>query len=639
MCDGSASAAWMASEQWRHASRFNGCVFMMPINGFGAGYAPSDEADVSFIDEPCDMFNQFKTPCLCTMSSATATPTAYRDTMRFLAEKRREPLAAATPWVIGTFCLVAVLLLSVPLIYVCMRRRIAASLDGAAAVANSGTGATLRDATSSAARVRLRVSGALFSLGWSMLVVFFTPIIADTISRPYVSEDFGIEIIIGRIAYWLVPLPPSLLLMLAAILPTDAAAIRCVPFIFVVVFVLLFLFFAAGAVRHLEAVYYYEAGIVVIAYRFWIIMAAWTFQCVNIACMIVLTVPTLRCGAHRMTPRAALQRLWLVARCAITGISVPLICFTISSHLTPGLYEDLSYYYAMAASFFLSGAVATPANRGRVRRLLGALGAQGTSEQEAAAIAALIGRRSPAEALSLADANFRVLPVERIGVDDLVSNADTGMYTRTAAAALGECTAFLSHSWRDDGAAKFGALSRWAERKRTAKPAGGRTDDAAARAPLSIWLDKACIDQHADIDDQLVALPLYLSGCSELLIIAGPTYTSRLWCVVEIFTFVKMHGGDHKDIVLETIGEGANLRGFDGAKATCYLAKDRSHLLGVIESGLGDFRHFNRTVRAIFAAKGVGAALEAGPSKNAAPTLYPRAAPAAEVQTVAIELS
>ena len=53
--------------------------------------------------------------------------------------------------------------------------------------------------------------------------------------------------------------------------------------------------------------------------------------------------------------------------------------------------------------------------------------------------------------------------------------------------------------------------------------------------------DKACIDQN-NINQALACLPVFLSGCQTLLIVAGPTYCSRLWCVMEIFTFMRMGG-------------------------------------------------------------------------------------------------
>ena len=58
-------------------------------------------------------------------------------------------------------------------------------------------------------------------------------------------------------------------------------------------------------------------------------------------------------------------------------------------------------------------------------------------------------------------------------------------------------------------------------------------------APYSVYAqDKACIDQNS-IQQSLACLPVFLAGCQTLLVVAGPTYCSRLWCVMELFTFVR----------------------------------------------------------------------------------------------------
>merc|ERR1712039_781245 len=56
-----------------------------------------------------------------------------------------------------------------------------------------------------------------------------------------------------------------------------------------------------------------------------------------------------------------------------------------------------------------------------------------------------------------------------------------------------------------------------------------------------LWIDKYCIDQN-NIVDSLLCLPVYLTGCWELVALCGDTYLSRLWCLIEIFTFVEMGG-------------------------------------------------------------------------------------------------
>ena len=42
---------------------------------------------------------------------------------------------------------------------------------------------------------------------------------------------------------------------------------------------------------------------------------------------------------------------------------------------------------------------------------------------------------------------------------------------------------------------------------------------------------------------------------------------------------------------------------FDAAKAQCYKVEDREKLLAVIEAAFGDFKEFNRSVRAVFATR------------------------------------
>ena len=56
--------------------------------------------------------------------------------------------------------------------------------------------------------------------------------------------------------------------------------------------------------------------------------------------------------------------------------------------------------------------------------------------------------------------------------------------------------------------------------------------------------DKACIDQ-SDIEQSLACLPVFLAGCQTLLVVAGSNYCTRLWCVMELFTFVRSERPPH----------------------------------------------------------------------------------------------
>ena len=175
---------------------------------------------------------------------------------------------------------------------------------------------------------------------------------------------------------------------------------------------------------------------------------------------------------------------------------------------------------------------------------------------------------------------------------------------------------------------------------------------ASPRAPQ----DKACIDQN-NIQQSLACLPVFLAGCQTLLVVAGPTYCSRLWCVMELFTFARSEllaayirtfllatirqrsnpdrvtsdccsslsclshirrcgvcgtvGGDQERVEIHLIAHPDDdqtearrrlteqFATFDAAKAQCFLASDREHLLAVIEAGFGDFDDFNRVARSL----------------------------------------
>ena len=102
------------------------------------------------------------------------------------------------------------------------------------------------------------------------------------------------------------------------------------------------------------------------------------------------------------------------------------------------------------------------------------------------------------------------------------------------------------HSWHDNGAPKFDALQKWADGFHSRPKIW--LDKVCADSPLAMctllarfvdtWLlhgpgAQACIDQ-TDIDANLAALPLFLSGCKNLVVLAGLTYSTRLWCVMEV---------------------------------------------------------------------------------------------------------
>merc|ERR1712039_474003 len=101
----------------------------------------------------------------------------------------------------------------------------------------------------------------------------------------------------------------------------------------------------------------------------------------------------------------------------------------------------------------------------------------------------------------------------------------------------------MGHSWHDPPIEKYDALQEWR-----------RNFIAEHSREPCVWFDKACIDQN-DIEADLRGLPLFLSGCKTLLVLCGPTYLTRLWCVMELFTFVHMGGDIDRVTVLRIVRE------------------------------------------------------------------------------------
>jgi hypothetical protein len=126
---------------------------------------------------------------------------------------------------------------------------------------------------------------------------------------------------------------------------------------------------------------------------------------------------------------------------------------------------------------------------------------------------------------------------------------------------------------------------------------------------VTIWLDKACLDQR-DIQASLAGLPVFISGCKQLLVLAGPTYASRLWCVIELFVFVQLTPivQDRMRVMSLTSKDKAEevskdfelgLLKFDVGKAETFDPNDQERLMAVIEAAFGTFNPFNKIVRDI----------------------------------------
>ena len=300
-----------------------------------------------------------------------------------------------------------------------------------------------------------------------------------------------------------------------------------------------------------------------------------------------LVVPSTR----RSTPeRVAIHKIWWSARwtCLVVGI--------ILAVFNPLVWEMLPrnegvLYLVSAASAILCGLWASETRRGRAMKRIANLFA-GPEARAASAIASMIGGGSKKqdEQLDYAREHFCALPFDVLTSEDLATNDDTGLPSRTVKTPLGRCDAFMSHSWHDPHTDKWRALCSWAE---AFKATNGHSP--------TLWLDKACLDQR-QIEQQVALLPVYVCGCKEFLALIGPTYTSRLWCVTECFAFLAIKGIDSANARPLTRccyagGGGTTLEGFRVLKAQCSNVHQRQLLMGIIERSYPDLSEFNEAIK------------------------------------------
>ncbi len=150
----------------------------------------------------------------------------------------------------------------------------------------------------------------------------------------------------------------------------------------------------------------------------------------------------------------------------------------------------------------------------------------------AASIAELLGGQDPEHVLAVARRTHSCVTADKLTFEDMKDNKpNPALGVLSQRAKLGRVDAFVSHSWHDDAGLKWAALQEWREEFKR---------EHHGREPR-LWIDKYCIDQN-NIDESLACLPIYLAGCSKLLILCGSTYLERLWCLVEIFVFLGMGG-------------------------------------------------------------------------------------------------
>ena len=415
---------------------------------------------------------------------------------RYDLHRRWEPLRT----VLIIAALIIVLPILVGCIGCCVNERGRSKMKKASA--SSTQLETLRTAKDAAARRRERVSGTLLSLGWFLVVFAWTTpigIMGTGANKTY-------EPLIGSFPFYVTAFGPGGAVMLLAVQPTDTGLIRTAcAFMFGLTsfLTLLFAFSVITSVMDSDEVSTSE-----ILYS----IVSVVMLCVSIFLSPVLLCECCPCCAPRaMQPRVALLRLWASVRVFLFALAlvlfnfvlVPLVGGTLdlSRNETPtGCILILIVWVGVAA-------FATPRNRGRLHRFLFQLGStsgQGSAEEESAIIASLIGGVSAESALTLGESRFRALPLSDLSAEDLKTNSDTGLFKKTRTIKLGEASAFISHSWSDEGAVKYARLQDW----------------SAGKSDVLVWLDKVTLALEAP---SLSCCPLssvserlthrYLSAC------------------------------------------------------------------------------------------------------------------------------
>jgi len=116
------------------------------------------------------------------------------------------------------------------------------------------------------------------------------------------------------------------------------------------------------------------------------------------------------------------------------------------------------------------------------------------------------------------------------------------------------------------------------------------------------------VDQRA-IDLDLQCLPVFLKACDRMVVLCGPTYLSRLWCILEVFVYVHMGGSPEGIEVIQVVRAGFEQEDakaiedafdtFDARDCQCSDAGDKRRILAVIEAAFGSLDRFNCTVQTI----------------------------------------
>jgi len=359
----------------------------------------------------------------------------------------------------------------------------------------------------------------------------------------------------------------SATILLLGVLPTDVFAIK----------------FANGIVGLVLAMMVFGSARNVVVFVRQELYQRALFFCLSSAVLGFYICLTIR--AFYLNPRERLNQLWSIL--ALTLLIMGAMCvFAAGYDLFLPQYE--SRLYSVGTYGLLFGAICGwPKFRTRAQAFLGS---RGEKKRVAAAVAAALGNHSVEEAQRKAMELLRFVTLDKVSKEELAeSKPNPLLFERSVAAQCGDLDAYVSHSWQDRSDEKWAALQGW--RSRFKREHG--------REPR-VWLDKFCTKQY-DIDVSLMSLPIHLAASERLLILAGETFVTRMWCVMEIFVFLAAVD-DVSRLEIIVLGDDPKTikHAFQKLAVTtceCRNSDTRDKLLSIIEVGCGCPEDFDALIR------------------------------------------
>lgn len=267
------------------------------------------------------------------------------------------------------------------------------------------------------------------------------------------------------------------------------------------------------------------------------------------------------------TPAASVwhgSRIFLCTQIQLVGVFIKMVADTVASAQQQGTSSVVTGFdrsvwgnALLALLVLLCWFIDTPAFRSRILSSVWGLNLQSESKEAAALALSLAGkvasdsdgsdglvpdqtqiRLNLEKLLDDAKSTFRVISFSKLSLR-CFTGYHQGLEKKTATWRLGECDAFISHTWHDSGEERWATLRDWAVSFQ-------RMNNG--RAPL-LWIDMACLNQ-ANIQESLAMLPIHLSGTKRMICLVGPKYLRRIWCCAEIWTFISIVGHNASRLVV-----------------------------------------------------------------------------------------